>query len=286
MLTKISDLDDPAAQDLLKHVTMLGRLDAYLESLNEKQRDPAASRGTFTASGLGAWCGKSLCGNYTIGCGRKLWYRYTGVEAQHYFSPRQRRVVDTGFVVHDHQLDPYFSEMAGRTAGAEQFWPEVKVYAGEESDELGVATEWETRVRLDGLYKIWLSDPEQIRISLEFKTINDKGFQGLRGPKPEHKTQLIVGMACQDTPVGLLIYYNKNDSAMSEYRVLFDHEHWQAVKDKIMMVRQHAVTGEAPPREGGHFPCRSCEYSYVCAPFKKSRARSLGGGVPPVRFKR
>lgn len=282
MLTKIADLENREARELARHVTLIGRLDAYLEGLNEPRPATEHTIGTFTAGGLGSWCGKSLCGNYTIGCQRKLWYRYTGVEARPYFDPRGRRVVNLGTDVHT-RLDAYCKAMTARTDGVEQFWPETRIYPGID-DELGVATNWEVKVRLDGLYQIWVSDPEQVRFSLEFKTMKDEHYSKLRGPKPEHVTQLIVGMACQDTPIGLLVYYNKNDSAMMEWRVPFDHDHWEAVKAKIRLVRKHAVQGTPPEREGGYFPCRYCDYSYTCQPAKRARSRSMSAAPPTINF--
>jgi len=265
-LYRIADLQDPSHEELLQHVTVLGRLDAYLESLNGP-RTP--QKGTFVASDLGSRSGKSLCGKYMVGCGRLLYYRAIGVEQRSIINPRLRRIFDTGSAIHG-QLDTYFRGMAERTGRVEVFEPEVQIGPGDTEETL----EWGIIVRVDGTYIISLDDDRMVRICLEFKSIRSEDFRKLRRPKEEHITQLQVGMGAMDIPVGLLIYYDKDTSNMVEFRVIFSHDHWGAITGKIHMVRRGVVLREAPPREEG-FHCKTCKYSWYCLPPKYSKRRNI-----------
>ena len=56
-------------------------------------------------------------------------------------------------------------------------------------------------------------------IAIEIKSINDYGFNRLNGPKPEHRLQVGCYIAYLESPFGIVLYYNKNTSAMKEFRV-------------------------------------------------------------------
>ena len=278
MLTKIADLEDPDARELLWNVTVVSRLDAFLE---EKNTPRLPRRGTFTASDLGSWDGNSFCGDYKVGCARKLWYRHRGeVEQRSNIAPTLRRRLDLGTAGHE-MLDGYFEKIAEESGGSEEFVPEHQINPEDGTSE--VAWEWGIIVRVDGVYSIHLSDPVHIRFCLEFKTETEQNFQKvLKKPKPEHVTQLMVGMACWDLPAGVLVYINLNSGAMVEHRVLFDQNHWNAVTEKMRYVRKYSINNIEPNREDG-FHCKYCKYKWVCAPPSKKKRkvhtiRMPGGG--------
>ena len=56
-------------------------------------------------------------------------------------------------------------------------------------------------------------------IPIEIKSISDYGFQKLNGPKPEHRLQVGCYIAYLEAPFGIVLYYNKNDSSMTEFKV-------------------------------------------------------------------
>jgi len=265
MLMTIKDLEKPGVKKLFKHVDLISRIHGHLEAQN-KNRTPDES--TFTASTLGGTTGRSLCGRWPMGCGRLCWYRYMGFEERSYFNPRTRLIFGTGDAIHD-QLQGYCKEIADDSDGTEEFEAEVRLYP----DDSPISKEWEIKCRADGLYIVYLNDATGIKFCLEIKSINDNGFQKLSGPKPEHLVQLQIGMACADTPLGLTLYYNKNDSAMAQWRDTFNHDIWNAVKEKIYMVREHAFENTPPPRESGSH-CKECRYAWVCEPPKYSRAKA------------
>lgn len=269
-LVEIADLES-FPKHLLSLCSVVDRIECFLEDMNI---DPAALEAEFSlgslgrrthifhASSIGNQSGKSLCGKYPMGCGRELYYSLVGEESKGAWDPRVRRILDTGTAVHA-QLQAYLTEIAERSDGAFEFHPEVDI----NPDNNEVADRYDISGHTDGDCRAREKD-DIVRFLLEIKTINDAGYQKTTGPHPEHKVQGTIYQACNDVPVIVFLYYNKNDSSLAEYVHLFDADIWEAITTKLDYVRAEAVAGEKPGQEVG-FQCRRCSYKTVCKPPNK-----------------
>lgn len=276
-LKTIADLEHADKKDF-RHLQIIPRIDSYLEDRN--LHDEGRALGIFSASDIGNTTGKSLCGNYMMGCARLLFYRYVEEEPRENIDPRTRRIFNTGTKIHE-QLQEYLADLVKETEGTEAFADEVSI--NRKTSE--VAAEFELDTTTDGIYEINIVGEIEARFGLEIKSINKAGFDSLGSPKPQHVVQAIVYMACLDLPVMQLLYYCKNDSVMAEFTVPFDHDVWQAVVNKINFVREHAIEGTLPSQEVGYH-CRQCRYKHICKPpkpksasAKRSRQRFRLSGV-------
>jgi hypothetical protein len=228
--------------------------------------DLGQNRGTnlLHASTIGSITGKSLCGRYTIGCGRLLYYDLVGAESEGAWEPRMRSLLDTGSAVHA-QLQAYLREVSSRSNGTEMFEPEAVI----DPRNNPIADTMDISGHTDGMYTIQIPDLS-FRFGIELKTINDAGYHKTSNPHPEHITQGTIYQKCLDLPVMLFVYYNKNDSRMVEYPQVFDEALWNAIVEKLDCVRSSAFSGTPPERENG-WHCTNCKYRKVCQPPKRSK---------------
>jgi hypothetical protein len=199
---------------------LIPRIESYLEDLNLEPHKMVL--GVFSASDIGSNGGRSLCGQYPMGCGRKMFYRYTGAEAHEHIDPRLRRIFNTGTMIHI-QLQDYLKEICKRSEGAETFTDEkhVNEKTSRTADKLDIAS------TTDGEYEIIEGD--NIRFGIEIKSINTDEFKSMSKPKEEHVVQSNVYMGCMDLPVFVILYYDKNTSSMAEYVERFNPRLWGAI---------------------------------------------------------
>lgn len=270
-LLSISDLKK-APKKMFQKMGLLDRIDSLLEDMNLSEsekpdipvlkldiRDKGRRTGVFHASAVGSQSGKSLCGRYMMGCGRELYYGYTGAEMSSAREPRNRRILDTGHAIHL-QLQSYLLAVADRSDGSEKFTMEVDI----DPDTNEVAGRLDLSGHTDGIYEI--SDgQDDIRIGVEIKSINDSGYKDLTKPHREHQTQATIYQKCLDLPVMVFLYYNKNDSSIAEYLQVFDEDLWGAVERKLEYVRECAMKGKDPEREVSR-SCAYCSFKPICKP--------------------
>ena len=276
-LTTIADLEsmrEPELRQALRHVQLIPRIEAYLEDLNMDQHKKET--GCFSASDVGSTGGLSLCGQYVMGCGRKMYYRYIGIEAHEHIEPRLRRIFDTGTMIHL-QLQDYMTQICKRSDGTEKFEDEKPIdpQTSKAADLLDILS------TTDGLYEIVTED--NIRFLVEIKSINTDEFKSMSRAKEEHTVQSTFYMGCLDVPVCVILYYDKNTSAMAEYAVKFLRPLWDAIVRKLKYVRECALNDQEPPQEPG-FHCRTCRYAHVCKPPKMSETRVQRGRGPRYRL--
>ena len=272
-LTKIEHLSGEYPKRLLGLATVIARIDSFLEDLNVT---PIATlpvafnlggpRRTdiFHASTIGSFSGKSLCGKYSMGCSRQMYYDYTGAPAEGAWEPRMRKLLDTGSAVHA-QLQAYLEIISADSDGAEEFTPEADI----NPDENPIAQTMDMSGHTDGIYRV-ISGEDTVRFGLEIKTINDAGYKKTSGPHPEHLIQGTVYQKCLDLPLMVFLYYNKNDSSVAEFVHVFDERRWEAIVKKLNMVREHAYR-EVPPEQESGWHCSNCKYKVVCKPPRKGR---------------
>jgi len=275
-LLTISDLEKLTPQvlrKLLPQASVVTRIHAFLEDLNVEPLkhlkvtfDLGQNRRThvFHASTVGGATGKSLCGRYSIGCARLLYYDLVGEESEGAWEPRMRALLDTGSAVHA-QLQAYLEQVAEQSNGTERFCPEAVV----SPEDGGIADQMDLSGHTDGIYEVTVPGLS-LRFGIEIKTINDAGYKKTSSPHPEHITQGTIYQRCLDLPVMVFVYYNKNDSSMAEYAHVFDPAIWSAIEKKLSFVQERAIMGDPPERENG-WHCSNCKYRKVCAPPRRTK---------------
>lgn len=267
-LIGIDDLKQPY-RSLIKEVTLVSRIDSLLEDMNIEKMSIKADmllgetgRRThvFHASMIGENGGKE--DGVPMGCKRKLFYCYTNAPSEGAIDPKLRRIFDTGTAVHS-QLQGYLSLLAQRSEGEIEFTPE----AGVNPQNNAIADMFDISGHTDGIVKINTPDGS-VRFGLEIKTINDAGYKKTNKPHGQHITQATVYQACFDLPVFLFLYYNKNDSTMSEFVHIYDPRIWKAIQTRLNSVRTATIKGIKPDREQS-WGCSTCRWKGECAPPKK-----------------
>lgn len=276
-LESIADLKGDLPKEALREVTVINRIEALLEDMNVESftglketidlSNVGRRTGVFHASMIGAQSGKSLCGNFPMGCGRALYYSLTDAPSEGAWEPRMRRILDTGTAIHA-QIQIYLAAVAEHFDGF-SFEPEADC----DPDVNEVANLMDLSGHTDGICVVTAKDL-MVRFGLEIKSINDAGYKETRSIHAEHCIQGTVYQKCLDLPFMLFLYYNKNDSLMAEFVQVFDHKRWNAIEKKLNMVRDAAIEEELPPQEPS-YQCSRCKYKRVCDPPKRQRgARS------------
>ena len=92
---------------------------------------------------------------------------------------------------------------------------------------------------------IQLPDREHLTL-LELKTINDKGFLGLKAPKPEHTVQLQCYLNMTETPHGIVLYENKNTQVFKEFHVDRDIKKWKEIVDRCERIQRMKEVPNVP----------------------------------------
>lgn len=271
-LITISDLRT-CSKKALQEITVVNRIESLLEDMNLEScsmsdqlmiGDMERLTNVFHASEIGRTTGKSPNGRYPMGCGRALGYGYTNAPAEGSWTPRNRRILDTGTAIHC-QLQMYLTEVARRRKKTETFEKEALI-----SPETNpVADILDISGHTDGIYTITLPHLS-VRFGIEIKSINDAGFKATKSVHPEHAVQGTIYQACLDLPVMLFLYYNKNDSNMAEFLQIFDPIIWEEIKAKVNDVRESVYKKMLPVQEVG-FGCKTCKYKAICKPPQRMR---------------
>tara|TARA_R110000824_G_scaffold67689_2_gene175278 strand:+ start:107 stop:781 length:675 start_codon:yes stop_codon:yes gene_type:complete len=81
-------------------------------------------------------------------------------------------------------------------------------------------------------------------IPIELKSINTAGFAKLRGPKPEHQTQIQMYLNMGNYDKGTVLYENKNDQKIKTFIVDRDPEQWADILERCFRIQETLVTPE------------------------------------------
>ena len=189
-------------------------------------------------------------------CMRKLYYSYNRVPEDYGLPLNVLRICDVGNWLHE-MLTAAFKKSGTLL-----------------QDELRlVDEELEVSAYIDGVFeidgKLWLA---------EYKTINSNGFNKLRGPKSEHKTQgvsylYLFNRALKDGAYPefekygqaegvIFLYVNKNNSEMKEFSLTEDDEEFMAIIEKMQIVKSATQTGTLPIKTNDW--CQSCNWRDKC----------------------
>lgn len=225
--------------------SLKSEIEKYLWELNNE--DDGREQGVYHPSQLSR-------------CARNLYYERIGVAPKGNIDAHLRMIFDTGHAVHE-QLGKYIAGMFG----LEQAIVEGRVVV----DEFFIAGSADL---------ILFHDDGTTRRVIDFKTINDKGFSRLQQPKIDAKGnvkpigmrpyiwQIHSYMVGLDTPLSTLFYYNKNNSMILEYPVVFSLPLWLRIEGKLKGIEECVRNGTPPPREVDKWGCSTCKFHWKCQP--------------------
>lgn len=122
---------------------------------------------------------------------------------------------------------------------------------------------WHVVGNADGIIKLG-----GVKRILEIKTISAAGMIALRGPKPDHKRQMMMYSHFLGKLPCTILYVQKDRSELVEYSLEYDAAYVKTeVLDRITAVRQ-ALTKKVPPKREGVFPdagiCQYCRFKKMC----------------------
>lgn len=202
-------------------------------------------------------------------CGRMNVYEFVCAPQVPTISPEMLEIFDMGHHIHD--------LVQGRLEGMPEYLA-----------ERGVHFEFQREVKrpdpddlydlfgiggtCDGQMRLWVpAQPgsevgwEQ-RSTLEIKSINNKDFNALTGPKRQHEWQAHLYAFRFDTPIIYYWYFNKNNSKRRVYARPFDHECFNEALEKYVAWNAHVEAGTLPEREESWLSCKDCAYRKECQP--------------------
>lgn len=121
---------------------------------------------------------------------------------------------------------------------------------------------------IDGL----LTDPLEIRRILEIKSINHFGFERLKeDPLDEHRRQVNLYLhgireAFPEITEAVILYKNKNTSAMKEFTIKYDEAQALADIEMFQQVNAWAKESKIPPRPYSYedWHCQYCRWQKRC----------------------
>jgi hypothetical protein len=113
----------------------------------------------------------------------------------------------------------------------------------------------------------------EVGVVHEYKTINDKGFEGLKGkPKQAHMAQATIYSACLNRPVVVYLYMNKNNSNLEDFPVPFNPQVWNHIQQRAVTVKQ-CLDAQIEPKAEVGYHCGQCPYMYNCDAFKAAKGK-------------
>jgi len=192
-------------------------------------------------------------------CLREVWYQAMNApagEAQDAESLlRMYLIFDIGTYLH------VVAQNLCQSAGIMQFKDREILL---KSDKIGVIGHEDGEVVINGK-----------RYTLEIKTINSRGFTGLKVAKHEHRLQASVYMKVRGTDGAIIFYINKDTCELKEFLVEPDEMFEEEAKPRIETFFAAYKKKKPPPREGNSpasMPCKWCAYQRVCFDSKESDA--------------
>jgi len=178
-------------------------LDLFEEHLTEEQTSTRS--GCFFPSLLGS------------SCDRHLYLAYRGLLPSAIIASHTRRIFDNGSYLEE-RMTSYFEKM-------------------------GVLEDREVRLACDdppisGRADFILTHPIHSKIVVELKSINDKGFNNLRGkPKKEHMVQIQLYLHLLQMEHGIVLYENKNDQHIKVFEVERSEKAWKTIEAKCRKIQ-------------------------------------------------
>lgn len=203
-------------------------------------------------------------------CLLKIYYEAIGVEAEVAHEARQLLIFDIGTACHDMLQGfglkgvwgPYYrAEVPIEESPLAQ---ELMIVGHADADNILVIDE--------------IPDAPIFEVGIvhEYKSINDNGYDSLKGkPKPQHVQQATVYSACLNRPVVVYLYVNKNNSNIQDFPIPFQPQVWAVMQQKAAIIRD-AVKNKTPPQGDVGYHCKDCGYVYQCPVYKAALAKKGG----------
>jgi hypothetical protein len=209
----------------------------FKRRLQERQSDDPRVAQYFHPSAIGQ-------------CALKLWFREMGapMNAGMGGDDALRQHLTFEFGTYVHILFQNLCSRAGVLKARE---------VGVEDDKLKIIG------HMDGILQLNGKTP-----MLEIKTINERGFYHLNGPKEEHIDQTCLYNGLRKLPGTIFVYFNKNTGETKEFYKDFDKSLFTGkLLPRVAAFHKAKQTRKAPRREGessSKYPCTYCEYSKFC----------------------
>lgn len=217
-------------------------------------------------------------------CERQIMYSATGVEPDVEFPLDAKRRMKLGDSIHE-MLEDVFKEAGILIQYKGPNGEVLKDMEGNDDFEFRVSAEelFIFDAKVDAVYimdgKLWLG---------EYKSINERGFTQLNGPKPDHLIQGVSYLYMFNKMLAegkfshieelkpftkaegmIFLYINKNDTQMQEFRVTNADNTFQFIVNKIFRIKEMADKGILPPCTPDYG--RSCNCNWK----KKSKNNQL-----------
>lgn len=211
-------------------------------------------------------------------CIRKIYYNYMNTQEEIAFPLKNARVTTLGSLIGKHLAETFYKQGIGIKFHKEDgsFYTD---YDGSPDFEFRVDSE-ELQIALGKIDMVARFD-DGIWLG-EFKSINERGFKELNGPKPDHLIQGVIYLYLFNkflkegkfahikelegvTKVrGIkFVYYHKDSSTLKEYSVSVADQVFIQVVTKIQEVMWFAQNDQLPPPTLDW--CKSCPYQQRCA---------------------
>jgi hypothetical protein len=203
----------------------------------------------------------------TTPCLLKVYWEAIGVEASVMHEARALLLFDLGTAAHD-----MLQRFGLSGAWGEYYKPEIPIEETELAQDLMMVghADADNIIAIDDIPGAPIFE---VGVIHEYKTINDKGFEGLKGkPKSQHLAQATIYSACLNRPVVVYLYLNKNNSNMEDFPIEFNPQVWNAIYERAQVVKQHLIEQTEPKAEVGYH-CGQCAYMYGCAAYKASKSK-------------
>lgn len=188
-------------------------------------------------------------------CPRAIVYNYLGTGDFVVTDPRVKRIFANGHNVHS------------RIQKLLKDWGLLL-----EEEVTAENKEWRIYGHCDGILKLKRKTSDnnikEIKVALEIKSINLKGFEYAlkKGPKIEHICQVRIYMWLLGLKQGILYYECKNDQRHKAWIVGQNEKTINEVKNKIKAAIEYVDKKELPDASYNDnlLECRWCQYQEIC----------------------
>jgi len=203
------------------------KVNSYLFSLNRKPN--GRRRGVISPSEIS-----------TSPCDLKIALGLLKTKQVESVSPSLRRIFDYGHGVHDVVQHALLGVLPGFVPEDDAVWPKLRI-AGS----------------CDGSFTVGV---------LEIKSISEKGFKSLSGPKKDHVRQATIYAKILGHERIHYLYVCKATGSVREFVVDTMSGVWHEVAARAERIIRIVDAGELPEGEGSDYTCSRCKYGWKCKP--------------------
>jgi CRISPR/Cas system-associated exonuclease Cas4 (RecB family) len=201
-------------------------------------------------------------------CQLKTYWEMEGREQREKHEARSLLTFDIG-----HALHHMFQTYGAQGAWGPHYWAESRITGTKQplAQELFIegSADAENILTVDSIPNAPIYE---VGLVHEYKSMKKENFEKLTRPKPEHKVQANIYAKVLNRPVVVYLYFNKNDSNLSDFPVEFEPEVWAKEEAKARnLIQMYDAT--TPPEGVVGYQCTQCAYAYGCDKFKSTQGR-------------